>query len=234
MCKSLGNCFGTFRRYCDCCRTRLFDQKSTQPNVPFRDEHSAQTMKNVPDPSKAVCNKTQLEQSDAQRWARKKREHAQTAGGRYSLTNLVPTSQPSRWQNAPHVPFDMLQTHTAQSRLSLCKLDSSIEPGGMQGGRTVYASQRGDSNFWRRNPQQVSGTLAFMLTRDECAEFQLRAEEIPHVQECLRFLRASNPLFKVFWANVERFGMLYQKLQAALPQGDLKTPIRVNRNRPCQ
>ena len=152
----MGDCFGTFRRYCDCCRTRLFDQKSTQPNVPFRDEHSAQTMKNVPDPSKAVCNKTQLEQSDAQRWARKKREHAQTAGGRYSLTNLVPTSQPSRWQNAPHVPFDMLQTHTAQSRLSLCKLDSSIEPGGMQGGRTVYASQRGDSNFWRRNPQQVA------------------------------------------------------------------------------
>ena len=49
----------------------------------------------------------------------------------------------------------------------------------MQGGRTVYASQRGDTNFWRRNPQQVSGTLAFMLTRDECAEFEIRAEEIP-------------------------------------------------------
>ena len=28
--------------------------------------------------------------------------------------------------------------------------------------------------------------------------------------------------------------MLYQKLQAALPQGDLKTPIRVQRGRPCQ
>ena len=47
----------------------------------------------------------------------------------------------------------------------------------------------------------------------------------------MQFLKAKNPHFKVFWANVERFGLLYQKLQALLPQGDARVPVRVTRNR---
>jgi len=70
-----------------------------------------------------------------------------------------------------------------------------------------------------------------MLARDEGREFQIRAEEIPHLRHCLRWLRAHNPHFKVFWANAERFGVLYQRLQAVLPQGNLHTPIRIQRNK---
>ena len=165
--------------YCDCCHPHLFDPQSSQPHVPFRDEHSSAFMTQAPPTATGKAASTELEKRDAQAWARKRNDHARSSGGRFSLVNLVPTAQPTRWQHVPYVPFDQLKSQTAVSRLSLCKLDNCMEPSGMQGGRTVYASQRGDTNFWRRNPQQVSGTLAFMLTRDECAEFEIRAEEVP-------------------------------------------------------
>ena len=73
-----------------------------------------------------------------------------------------------------------------------------------------------------------------MLARGEGREFQLRAEEVPHVRTCRRWLRSKNPHFKVSWANVERFGMLYDALKAVVPQGDLRTPIRISRNKPVE
>ena len=167
-------------------------------------------------------------------WERDLAEHARTSSGNFSFGNLVPRTDPTLWQHAPHIPFKKLQSQTAVSRLSLCTLDNCLKEARIEDGRPVYASQRGDTNFWRRNPQQISGTLAFMLARDEGREFQLRAEEVPHVRTCLRWLRSKNPHFKVFWANVERFGMLYDALKAVVPQGDLRTPIRISRNKPVE
>ena len=119
-------------------------------------------------------------------WEQQLEERARSAGGKFSQLNLVPSADPTFWQHAPHIPFDKLETQTAVSRLSLCTLENSLKEARMEDGRAMYASQRGDSNFWRRNPQQISGTLAFMLAKDEGREFGIRAEEIPHLRTCLR------------------------------------------------
>ena len=219
--------------YCESCHHALFEgPDDTQPRIPFRDQRSTAAMQRVPEmPPSTGAAENFSEDVD---WERDLAEHARTSSGSYSFRNLVPRAEPTLWQHAPHIPFDKLQSQTAVSRLSLCTLDNCLKESRIEDGRPVYASQRGDTNFWRRNPQQISGTLAFMLARDEGREFQLRAEEVPHVRTCLRWLRTKNPHFKIFWANVERFGMLYDALKAVVPQGDLRTPVRVARNKPVE
>eukprot|EP00973_Karenia_brevis_P075832 10535964-Karenia_brevis.AAC.1 len=54
--------------------------------------------------------------------------HARTTSGEYSRENLCPTPVPQLWQDVPHVPFDELKSAEAQSRLSVCRPHSSLEP----------------------------------------------------------------------------------------------------------
>ena len=105
-------------------------------------------------------------------------QHARCKGGQFQFRNLVPKCDVQLWQHAPHVPFDKLQSHTSKQRLSICKLDHSVKDAGVREGRPMYASHRGDTNLWKRNPEQVSGTLAFLLAKDEGRELNLRSAEV--------------------------------------------------------
>ena len=91
-------------------------------------------------------------------------------------------------------------------------------------GRAAYACAAGETNFWRRHPDKVANTLAFMLGQ-ESAEFErLRGSEVEPLRECLLYLRAQNPLLRVYLTNAERFTQLYGQLQAAVPRGRADTP----------
>ena len=105
----------------------------------------------------------------------------------------------------------------------------------MPGGRAAYACSAGETNFWRRQPPQIVGTLAFMLGR-ETAEFgrvrgagRLRAAEVAPLRECLLWLRANNPHLSVFFANAETFSGLYKRLQSVVPEGRPQTPVCLQR-----
>eukprot|EP00974_Lingulodinium_polyedra_P038012 3645045-Lingulodinium_polyedra.AAC.1 len=102
-------------------------------------------------------------------------------------------------------------------------------------GRAVYACSAGETNFWRRQPAQIAGTLAFMMSRDS-AEFgrvrgagRIRAAEQQPLRECLLWLRAHNPLLRVFYSNAETFVNLYKQLQSLVPEGRPDTPVRLQR-----
>ena len=158
-------------------------------------------------------------------------EHAHVCGGRYTHLNLVPKPDVRRWQHAPHVPFNDLKTGAATARLATCKLQSCMKEGGFQQGRNTYSCTRGETIFWRRNIDQIAGTLAFMMDRNEASWCEIRAEEVPVLRECLRWLKRNNPHIKQYFTNAERFGEMQRNLTALLPQGDFRTPMRIMRNK---
>ena len=97
--------------------------------------------------------------------------------------NLVPRPDARYWQNEPAAPFGELCTDAAHGLLACCNLQSSMVEHQDEQGRAAYTCSVGETNFWRRQPTQVAGTLAFMLGR-ETAEFgrvrgagRLRASE---------------------------------------------------------
>ena len=171
--------------YCTSCHSTLFgDSMNTQPHVSFRDRAGA--------PSIPTANSETADPED-QDWASRLAEHASNPSGRFSLANLVPAPDVNRWQDAPHVPFHKLKTNAAISRLSVCKLDNCMGEAGFEQGRTTYTCTQGETNFWRRNVQQIAGTLAFMMDRNEASWCEIRAEEVPILKECLRWLTKKQP-----------------------------------------
>ena len=99
------------------------------------------------------------------------------------------------------------------------------------GGRTIYASTLGETNFRQRHPQHLSQTLSFMLGREECRFITFRTGEEEPLRECLLWLRRHNPHLKVLYTNFERFGTMYERLQTLIPQGKKDVPVRVRRTR---
>ena len=102
-------------------------------------------------------------------------------------------------------------------------------------GRAAYTCSAGETNFWRRQPSQIAGTLAFMIGR-ETAEFgrvrgksRLRSAELEPLRECLLWLRAQSPHLRVVFANAETFTSLYTHLQSLVPEGRHDTPVRLQR-----
>ena len=134
-------------------------------------------------------------------WAASLRVHAREAGGRYGPMNLVPKVDVDLWQTAPHVPFDQLVSQDAKGRLSVCKLEGALREGGYVDGRAMYAHVAGETSFWRRNPHQIAGTLAFMLGKDDGSFLKLHASEVPVLREVLTWLKQHNPHLRRFWSN---------------------------------
>jgi hypothetical protein len=96
-------------------------------------------------------------------------------------------------------------------------------------GRAAYACAAGETHFWRRHPNKVANTLAFLLGR-ESAEFErVRGAEVEPLRECLQYLRVHNPHLRVYLSNAERFVELYGQLQAVVPRGRAATPVRLHR-----
>ena len=229
--------------YCKSCHSSLFQSAThDKPHVPFRDRHGAESAN-----TRSTASVNSISQSagtaastddllgsraaEATKWEEKLREHARGSNGRFSLSNLVPKPDIQRWQHAPHVPFNDLKTGAATSRLSVCKLDSCMKEGGFKDGRATYTCTRGETNFWRRNVEQIAGTLAFMMDRNEASWCEIRADEVPVLRECLRWLKQNNPHVRQYFTNAERFGIMQRKLSSLLPQGDFSTPMRVMRNK---
>ena len=96
-------------------------------------------------------------------------------------------------------------------------------------GRAAYSCSAGETSFWKRQPKQLSSTMAFMLGRDEAQFGHVRASEQEPLKECLQWLRDKNPHLQVFFSNAERFSQLYGQLQSVVPLGDKNTPIRFRR-----
>ena len=73
-------------------------------------------------------------------------------------------------------------------------------------GRATYACSVGHTAIWRRQPQQLQSTLAFMLGKDEGRLYRVPAAEFEDAQKCLLWLRANNPHIRLLMTNSERFG----------------------------
>ena len=97
--------------------------------------------------------------------------HSQAVSGDFSRENLVPQPIPQLWQDCPYVPFEELKSEDAQSRLSVCRPHSSLEPASCFDGVPRYAHNTGDVNFRRRAPLQVSSTMGFVLNQILSADF---------------------------------------------------------------
>ena len=68
-----------------------------------------------------------------------------------------------------------------------------------------------------------------MMDRNEASWCEIRAEEVPILKECLRWLKKNNPHVRQYYTNAERFGDLLKTLASTVPQGDLNTPMRLLR-----
>ena len=95
--------------------------------------------------------------------------------------------------------------------------------------RVAYACAVGDTAIWRRQPHQLQSTLAFMLGRDEGRVFKVPSWEHEDVKKCLRWLKENNPHVRLLTTNTERFGNMYRRLQALVPQGRADAPVRLKR-----
>ena len=78
-------------------------------------------------------------------------------------------------------------------------------------GRVAYTCSAGVTTFWRRQPAQLAGTLAFMLSGD-ATDFgrirgsgRVRAAEVEPLRECLLWLRHNNPHMQTCVPNAEQF-----------------------------
>ena len=68
-----------------------------------------------------------------------------------------------------------------------------------------------------------------MLDRTDTPWKEIRAEEVPYLRECLKWLKTENPHVRQFWTLLERFGINLKQIRNLLPEGDLQTPIQISR-----
>ena len=105
----------------------------------------------------------------------------------------------SYWQ----VPFDKLQSTEAQSRLSVCRPHSGLEPASMAGGVPRYAHNTGGVIFRRWASPQVGNTMGLILNKSTCKSTGLTPAELGTVHKCLTWERApGNNLLLTFFGKV--------------------------------
>ena len=222
--------------YCRACHSLVFGHEDGN-YVPFADSKSQSRLKGLTLDDTALP--TNVPRNLSQKWQRTVQRLSRRPPQRripgLDAENLVPRPDRQYWQNAPAAPFEDLCTDAAHGVLSCCNLKSSMLDHQDERGRTAYKCSAGETNFWRRQPTQISGTLAFMMGQ-ETAEFgrvhgagRLRAAEMEPLRECLQWLRANNVHLRDYFANAESFKGLYQQLQSLVPQGRGNTPVRLER-----
>eukprot|EP00973_Karenia_brevis_P038932 5375367-Karenia_brevis.AAC.1 len=164
-------------------------------------------------------------------WHEKLAWHARATSSCFSRDNLCPIPVPQLWQDVPYVPFDALKSAEAQSRLSVCKPYSSLEPADCADGVTRYAHIQGDVCYRRRAMLQLASTMGFILNRQSGRFMGLAPAETNAVHEVLSWLRAGNNKILVFFStNYEAFQQACSKLmsrfQPVIPEGCLRARIR--------
>jgi hypothetical protein len=225
--------------YCDSCHDVLFSGDSKPKfHVPYRDAASVGKLHRMrpageaangvapppptPNPAWAALRK---------KWTARRQQESKVALGKFAKSNLVPKPRTELWQNTPEAPFHALNSEDARGHLSCCQLHSSMQKTGDQQRRASYVCSAGETTFWRRQPKQMSSTLAFMLHKDEGQFCKIRASEVEPLRETLMWLRENNPHFQAYWTNAERFIELYGQFQAVLPRTDGSVPVRLCRTR---
>ena len=96
-------------------------------------------------------------------------------------------------------------------------------------GRAAYASSAAETVFYRRSPEQLQSTLAFMLGKDGGRHFKFQAAELKPLRECLLWLRENNVHVKVYLTTYERFQNKLSEIQTVVPQGSTDARVRMQR-----
>ena len=220
--------------YCMPCHSTLFHAAGGAPTISFRDRRG---LSKTPDLQQPISSGSAPSRSSGEplvktkfhgKWARNTARALRKnpmRGRKLKFDNLVPTPQADRWQDTPEAPFSKLVTESAKGHLSCCNLQSSMQEHQDSRGRAAYSCSAGETIFSRRQAQQLSSTMAFMLGRDEGQFCRVRASELEPLRECLVWLRESNPHLKLQFTNAERFAELYGKLQGVLPRGNAEAKV---------
>ena len=201
--------------YCESCHAREFFSGTDEgvPFVPFRDSVSLRTTRGLRPQTlagevPAVAAPSGATPEMRRRWAHDKKRAARAnpqRGTKLNFANVVPKPQGEYWQSAPEAPFADLKTEDARGRLSVCNLISSMKKHQDEKGRAAYASSAAETVFFRRQPEQLATTLAFMLGHNEGQVFRIRESEVKPLRECLLWLREHNPHIKQYLTNFEKF-----------------------------
>ena len=201
--------------YCDVCHKKAFSRSDAEGVgfVPFRDSESLGTTRGLHPQTQggevpAAETPCGVSVELRRKWARARSQAARAnvqRGSRLSFANLVPQPQPLYWQNAPEAPFEDVKTEDARGHLSCCNLISSMKQHQDEKGRAAYASSAAETVFYRRQPQQLASTLAFMFGRDGGQFYKIRESEVEPLRECLLWLREHNPHVKHYLTKFEKF-----------------------------
>ena len=111
-------------------------------------------------------------------WAARRARLARTVRGARGPRNLVPRPQPQYWQNAPEAPLHMLKSEASRAHLACCNMQSSMLLHQDERGRAAYACAAGETHFWRRHPDKVANTLAFMLGEESAEMERVRGAKV--------------------------------------------------------
>ena len=192
----------------------------------------------VPDLPEAPEPRPALEEYQ-KAWDERLAWHARSVPGDFSRNNLCPRPVPELWQDVPHVPFDVLKSAEAQSRLSVCRPHSSLEPANCADGVPRYAHIQGDVCYRRRAMLQLASTMGFLLNRQGGRFMGLIAAETDAVHETLSWLRVPghNKILTFFSTNYEAFtracSKLMSRFRSVIPEGCSRARIRATR-RECR
>ena len=212
------------------CQERLFKSTGDAAHVPFRDRASQATLHGVEggDAGRGGAAGSQGAPVALRRkWERELGKLARANRTARGPRNLVPRPQPEYWQNAPEAPFRELRSEASRSQLACCNLQSSMLQHQDERGRAAYACAAGETYFWRRHPDKIANTLAFMLSQEAEEHERVRSAEVEPLRECLHYLRAKNPHLRIHLSNAERFVKLYGQLQAVVPRGHAEASVRL-------
>jgi len=168
-------------------------------------------------------------------WDSRKAWHARAVRGPFSRDNLVPCPEPQLWQDCPYVPFDELKSTEAQSRLSVCRPHSNLEPASCAKGPPRYAHNTGGVLFRRWAPLQISNMMGLILNKTSGKAAGITPAEQDKVHECLTWGRqpGNNKVLTFFGTVFESFyrscSQLMGRFKSVLPEGCLRARIRATR-----
>ena len=174
------------------------------------------------------------------KWHLEEQKHLKIVPGEFSVDNLVPAPRPELWQDAPHVPFDVLQSKEALGRLSLCRPIDEITEAQPGDYKAQYPHNVGPVSFKKRGPWQLMETFGFMVNRQgkRGEHMHLKPEELCATHECLNWMRdGHNKLATAFYSQYETFAhtcsAFHAKLASVLPDAPAKMKVWFTAKRTC-
>ena len=212
--------------------------EACSPHEPDAEEdEDVDMVDSVPElPPPALAERPTLDIYQA-RWETRHAWHARPVAGDFSWDNLVPTPESQLWQDCPYVPFDKLKSTESQSRLSVCRPFSALEPASCAGGVPRFAHNTGGVRFRRWAPLQVANTMGLILNKNTGKATGLTPEELDAVHECLTWGRVegNNKVLTFFGTVFESYDhacqTLIERFRNVMPEGCLRARIRATQRK---